>query len=262
MKNSFIRYDVEMSQTNPTLVELTDTEIRLDPYLAERGNLLLKPYSNLNNNLFYEHKKGLFTFNANLRHHYKHNPIMESVKEQGNIFLIIPENMKSWNKYNAEMNLKVGMIKNILQFSLTGGYNHFNSQGNNYSHEYSNFYYSANVLAMYKKWMFIVQIQPFDEKLYGETVIKSGNYHYLAIQYNTDNFSFGIGAFNPFKNVSRTVIENKNNQAPFRRESFSSASQTIVATLTWNFSFGKTHSSGNKSLNNQDADYGIKGSYK
>lgn len=65
--------------------------------------------------------------------------------------------------------------------------------------------------------MFIVQIQPFDEKLYGETVIKSGNYHYLAIQYNTDNF-FGIGAFNPFKNVSRTVIENKNNQAPFRRK--------------------------------------------
>ena len=113
-ENSFIRYDVEMSQTNPTLVELTDTEIRLDPYLAERGNLLLKPYSNLNNNLFYEHKKGLFTFNANLRHHYKHNPIMESVKEQGNIFLIIPENMKSWNKYNAEMTLKVGMIRNIL----------------------------------------------------------------------------------------------------------------------------------------------------
>ena len=41
-ENSFIRYDVEMSQTNPTLVELTDTEIRLDPYLAERGNLLLR----------------------------------------------------------------------------------------------------------------------------------------------------------------------------------------------------------------------------
>lgn len=56
-ENSFIRYDVEMSQTNPTLVELTDTEIRLDPYLAERGNLLLKPYSNLNNNLFTNTKR-------------------------------------------------------------------------------------------------------------------------------------------------------------------------------------------------------------
>ena len=261
-ENSFIRYDVEMSQSNPTLVELTDTEIRLDPYLAEKGNLSLKPYSNLNNNFFYENKKGLFTFNANLRHHYKHSPIMGSVKKQGDIFLIMPENMRSWNKYNAEMTLKVGMIKNILQFSLTGGYNHFNSQGNTYSHTHSNFYYSASVLAMYKKWMFVGQIQPFDEKLYGETVTKSGNYHYLAIQYNADNFSFGIGAFNPFKNVSRTIAESKNNQAPFRRESFSSASQTIVATLTWNFSFGKTHSSGNKSLNNQDADYGIKGSYK
>ena len=261
-ENSFIRYDVEMSQTNPTLVELTDTEIRLDPYLAEKGNLSLKPYNNLNNNLFYENKKGLFTFNANLRHHHKHNPIMESLKEQGDVFLIMSENMKSWNKYNAEMTLKVGMIKNILQFSFTGGYSHFNSQGKNYSHTHSNFYYSANVLAMYKKWMFIGQIQPFDEKLYGETLTKSGNYHYLAIQYNTDNFSFGIGAFNPFRNVSRTIIENKNNQSPFRRESFSSASQTIVATLTWNFSFGKTHNSSSKSIENKDTDYGIKSSYK
>lgn len=50
----------------------------------------------------------------------------------------------------------------------------------------------------------------FDERLYGETVIKDGNYHYLAIRYNATNFSFGIGAFNPFKNVSRTIMENKN----------------------------------------------------
>ena len=52
-ENSFIRYDVEMTQTNPTLAELTNTEIRIDPYLAEKGNLSLKPYNNLNNNLFY-----------------------------------------------------------------------------------------------------------------------------------------------------------------------------------------------------------------
>lgn len=84
-ENSFIRYDVEMTQTNPTLAELTNTEIRIDPYLAEKGNLSLKPYNNLNNNLFYENKKGLFTFNANLRHHHKHNPIMESLKEQGDV---------------------------------------------------------------------------------------------------------------------------------------------------------------------------------
>ena len=150
-ENSFIRYDVEMTQTNPTLAELTNTEIRIDPYLAEKGNLSLKPYNNLNNNLFYENKKGLFTFNANLRHHHKHNPIMESLKEQGDVFLIMSENMKSWNKYNAEMTLKVGMINNILQFSFTGGDSHSNSQEKNYSHTHSNFYYSATVLAMYKK---------------------------------------------------------------------------------------------------------------
>lgn len=120
-ENSFIRYDVEMTQTNPTLAELTNTEIRIDPYLAEKGNLSLKPYNNLNNNLFYENKKGLFTFNANLRHHHKHNPIMESLKEQGDVFLIMSENMKSWNKYNAEMTLKVGMIKTYCNFLLQVG---------------------------------------------------------------------------------------------------------------------------------------------
>ena len=260
--NSFIRYDAEMSQTNPTLMELADTEIRLDSYLAEKGNLLLQPYLNLNNNLYYENRKGLFAFNASLHHHYKHNPIMESKREHGNVFLTMPENMKDWNKYNAEITLKVGMIKNFLQFSVTGGFNHFDSRGNNYSHTHSNFYYRADVLAMYKKWMLIGQLQPFDERLYGETVIKDGNYHYLAIRYNATNFSFGIGAFNPFKNVSRTIMENKNAQAPFRRESFSDASRILVATLTWNFNFGKTHLVGTKSLNNQDTDYGIKGSYK
>jgi hypothetical protein len=261
-ENSFIRYDVETSQTNPTLVELTDTEIRLDPYLVEQDNLSLKPYRNLNNNLFYESKKGLFTLNAGLRHHYKHNPIMVSVKERNNAFLITPESMKSWHKYNAEMTLKVGMIKDILRISFTVGYNYFDSRGNNYVHTHSNFYYSANVLAMAKRWMFIGQLQPFNESLYGETMTKEGNYHYLAIQYNADNFSFGIGAFNPFKNVSRTIMENRNSQASFRRESFSDASRIIVGTLIWNFSFGKTHNFGSKSINNQDLDYGIKNSYK
>ena len=115
---------------------------------------------------------------------------------------------------------------------------------------------------MYKKWMFTGQLQPFEEQLYGETVTKKGNYHYLAVQYNNANLSFGFGAFNLFKNVSRTIIENKSNRTPFMRESFSSASQTIVATLTWNFSFGKTYNSGSKPLDNKDTDYGIKNSYK
>ena len=260
-ESSFIRYDVETSQTNPTLLELTDTEVRINPYLAEKGNLSLKPYLNLNNNLFYENQKGLFTVNMNLRHHYKHQPIMESVKKKNDYFLTTPENMKTWSKYNAEISLKVGMIYNILQFSFTGGYNHFSSIGYNYSHKHSNFYYSASVLAMYKKWMFVGQIQPFEEELYGESVTKKSNYHYLAIQYNSNNFSFGLGAFNPFKNISQTIIENRNSKAPFRWESFSKASQTIVATLTWNFNFGKAYSSGSKSLN-KDADYGIKDSYK
>ncbi len=133
------------------------------------------------------------------------------------------------------MTLKVGMIKTYCNFLLQVGTVISTVKGRIIL---THILISIIVRMFWtkdKKWMFIGQIQPFDEKLYGETLTKSGNYHYLAIQYNTNNFSFGIGAFNPFRNVSRTIIENKNNQSPFRRESFSSASQTIVATLRWNY---------------------------
>jgi hypothetical protein len=261
-ENSFIRYDMEMSQTNPTLFELTDTEIRIDPYYVEKGNSSLKPYWNLNNALFYENRMGLLTFNLNLSYHYKHNPIMESKSLVGSYFVMTLNNMNRWNKYHTDMTCKIGMIRNVLQFSLTGGFNHYDSQGKDYTHSHSNFYYRADLLAMYKKWMFMAQIQPFDEQLYGETLTKSGNYHYLAVQYNTNNLSLGIGAFNPFKNVSRTIVENVNQEAPFRRESFSDASRIFVFTLTWNFSFGKTHTSGNQLLNNKDTEKGIRERYK
>lgn len=259
---SFLRYDMEVSRTNPTLIQLTDIPIRIDAYLMETGNPALKPYVNWNNTIFFEKRKGLATLNLNLRHHYKHNPIMEAKKETGNVFLTVPENGKSWNKSNAEATVSIGMIKDILQFSFSGGINHFDSKGKDYRHIHTGFYYHADLSAMYKRWLLIGRLQPFDENLEGETLIKNNNYHYAAIQYNADHFSLGIGAFNPFKNVSRTIMENRNASAPFKRETYSDASRLLVVTFTWSFSFGKTSGSHEKRLNNQDTEHGVRELYK
>jgi hypothetical protein len=261
-ENAFLRYDAEVKQSNPSLIQLVDTEIRIDSLTSEKGNPELEPYWNLMNTVYYEGRMGRFTFTMHLRQHHKQHPIMESKSEIERRFMAIPRNMKSWDKYNAEMTGKVGVFKNIIQLSLTSGINHFNSRGESYSHRYSNLYYRADVLAFHKHWMFIGQMQSADERLSGETLVKDNNYHYLAIQYNKDNFSLGIGAFNPFKNESRTIMENRNEHASYRRVSYSEASQTLVITFTWNLHFGKALKTGDKSLHNQDIDYGVREIYK
>ena len=45
---------------------------------------------------------------------------MESKREHGNVFLTMPENMKDWSKYNAEITLKVGMIKASTTLTVVG----------------------------------------------------------------------------------------------------------------------------------------------
>lgn len=257
-----IRYDLELDQTNPTLVELTETEIEIDPWLREKGNARLKPYVNVKNSLFLEVGKGLFTGNLHLRHHYKHNPIMESRREIADYFLSQPQNMKRWNHWNEELTAKVGMIANVLQFSVTGGVNHYRSEGLDYLHRHTNVYYRADLLAMYKQWMFLAQVQSADQRLIGETLIAENDYHYWSVQYNTTNFSIGLGVFNPFYNMSKSIRENRNAYAPYKRTVYSAASQTIVLNLVWNLNFGRQYQSGNRQIQHQDTESGLREIYK
>ena len=85
---------------------------------------------------------------------------MEEVIRENNKFIRITDNQKGWQKLSGDLTLRVGpIIKRIISLSVTGGVNRYISEGNSYSHTYNNWYYRASVMAMYKKFMAMFQIQ-------------------------------------------------------------------------------------------------------
>lgn len=259
---SLLRYEGEITQTNPTLQELTGTAIRIDSVLYESGNPNLRSYLNIKNSLYYEYNKGKFTGTIALKQHHKQHPVMLVREEREARFVSVPYNMKRWNKYNAEGTGRIGLLNDMLQLSLTGGANRYESVGHTYSYDYSNLYYAVNVLFMYNKWMFIGMLRSADKELFGETVHSANNYHYVSLQYNASNFSIGAGAFNPFGFVSESVWENRNANAPYTKKVIGNDSRMFVLTFTWSLNFGKRYQSQNKVLQNEDTDSGLRTNYR
>ena len=256
--NTFIRLGGSVGNTSPALSELSAIEQIIDTLQIRRGNPYLTPYINYNTYLNYEYKKGLFTGGVNLYYWYSPNMIMEETLFENNKFIRTYANQNSWQKVSGDLNIRFGPIKNILMFNITGGVNHFISDGRTYRHTYTNLYYTASVMAMYKKFMGMFQIGSPRNNFVGETMHGGENIHLFMLRYNQGKFTAGAGIMLPFSSLYKREDENRNRYAPYKMESFStSASRMLLLTFSWNFEFGRKYKGGSKKLNNIDTDAGI-----
>lgn len=256
--NTFIRLGGSVGNTSPALSELSAIEQIIDTLQIRRGNPYLTPYINYNTYLNYEYKKGLFTGGINLYYWYSPDMIMEETLFENNKFIRTYANQNSWQKVSGDLNIRFGPIKNILMFNITGGVNHFISDGRTYRHTYTNLYYTASVMAMYKKFMGMFQIGSPRNNFVGETMHGGENIHLFMLRYNQGKFTAGAGIMLPFSSLYKREDENRNRYAPYKMESFStSASRMLLLTFSWNFEFGRKYKGGNKKLNNIDTDAGI-----
>lgn len=256
--NTFIRLGGSVGNTSPALSELSAIEQIIDTLQIRRGNPYLTPYMNYNTYLNYEYKKGLFTGGVNLYYWYSPDMIMEETLFENNKFIRTYANQNSWQKVSGDLNVRFGPIKNILMFNITGGVNHFISDGRTYRHTYTNLYYTASVMAMYKKFMGMFQIGSPRNNFVGETMHGGENIHLFMLRYNQGKFTAGVGIMLPFSSLYKREDENRNRYAPYKMESFStSASRMLLLTFSWNFEFGRKFKGGSKKLNNIDTDAGI-----
>lgn len=256
--NTFIRLGGSVGNTSPALSELSAIEQIIDTLQIRRGNPYLTPYMNYNTYLNYEYKKGLFTGGVNLYYWYSPDMIMEETLFENNKFIRTYANQNSWQKVSGDLNIRFGPIKNILMFNITGGVNHFISDGRTYRHTYTNLYYTASVMAMYKKFMGMFQIGSPRNNFVGETMHGGENIHLFMLRYNQGKFTAGAGIMLPFSSLYKREDENRNRYAPYKMESFStSASRMLLLTFSWNFEFGRKYKGGSKKLNNIDTDAGI-----
>ncbi|MCD7848686.1 MAG: TonB-dependent receptor [Parabacteroides sp.] len=256
--NTFIRLGGSVGNTSPALSELSAIEQIIDTLQIRRGNPYLTPYMNYNTYLNYEYRKGLFTGGVNLYYWYSPDMIMEETLFENNKFIRTYANQNSWQKVSGDLNVRFGPIKNILMFNITGGVNHFISDGRTYRHTYTNLYYTASVMAMYKKFMGMFQIGSPRNNFVGETMHGGENIHLFMLRYNQGKFAAGAGIMLPFSSLYKREDENRNRYAPYKMESFStSASRMLLLTFSWNFEFGRKYKGSSKKLNNIDTDAGI-----
>lgn len=256
--NAYLRLQGSINNTAPSLSELSAVDQRIDSLQISRGNPELRPFSSYRLNLSGEVRKGIFTGNFWSAYEYSPKAIMDEKIIEGNRFINTFANQNKWQRLAAETTLKAGPIKDILQMSVAGGVNHYLSDGNNYSHEYTNWFYRADMSVTYRKFMLAFQIQSNWNWFWGENVYGGENYHILQAKYNHKKFSVGVGVFNPFADNYKQVNENWSQYASVKRINYiNESSRMVILQFSWNLSFGRSYQSTQKKLNNSDNDSGV-----
>ena len=256
--NSFVRLRSSISNSSPSLSNLSAVQQIIDSLQIQRGNPGLKPYLRYNNELTYELQKGIFYANLWGMYEYQPKAIMDEKFLEGDKIVQTWNNQKNWQRMSGRMTLRVGPIKDIVTLSVTEGVNHYISNGNTYSHEYTNWFTSMQLNAMYKNFSAGFILETNWNWFYGETMTGGENIHILMLGYKHKNLSFTAGMFNPFVDNYKVVTENRSQHASYKKSNYiNESSRMFVLRLSYNFSFGRNFKSGQKRLNNSDDDSGV-----
>jgi hypothetical protein len=257
-RSMFVRLKGEVRNVSPSLSNLSAVDQYIDTLRIMRGNPSLKPNPNYDVNLLFSWRKGVYALNVYNSYLYNPNPVMETVLRENDKFIYTYENHKNLQKLNSELSLSAGPIKKILMISLAGGVNHYVSNGNTYRHTYTNLYYRAQVMVMYKRFMAIFAANSANDRFSGETMQGGENSHLFMLTYNAGKFTVGAGLMLPFSGKYERYTENRNIYTPAEMRAYANDfSRMLLLKFAWNFDFGRKAKSVNKRLNNADTDTGI-----
>lgn len=255
---AYLRLRSSISNEMPSLGNLSAIDQVIDSLQIQRGNPNLESYLYYRTSLDGEWSKGIFHTYFSMSYNYKPNAIMDEKYVEGNKIIQTWDNQKNWQSLTPMIQLRVGPVANILQFSVSGGLNHYISNGNTYKHRYSNWWMDASLSANWKNFSFMYQIMTNQNRLVGETVSGDENAQVLMLNYKWKGLRVGAGVINPFTNDYKTISENWNQYASSRKSNhLQESAHMAFITLSYNFSFGRHYKSGSKKVSNQDSDSGI-----
>lgn len=184
---------------------------------------------------------------------------MEDTFRENGIFVSTQNNQKSWQRLGNELSINAGPIKKFLMISFTGGINRYISRGNLYTHNHTDFYYQAQITAIYKKFMGMFQIkEAYYAGLSGETLAKGEDAHIFMLRYNSGKYSAGAGIMNPFTKLYKRETEIRNIYTPSKSTLYvNDLSRMVILSFSWNFNYKRVLKEKQKRINNKDMDSGI-----
>lgn len=254
----FFRYNGYISGYAPSLAQLNDISQAMDKYQIRRGNPALKSVTFYANTLTASWQSKYVSVELFGRYSYDDKPIMETTYYEDGHFIRTTENHKGFHRLNLETAIQVRPYKEYISIKLTPFLNRYISQGNSYTHTHTNIGLRGNLMAMYKNWVLMAEMNTSNHTLWGETLTKEEKLHTIMAGYNTEKWSIAAGVLNPFTKKYEQEIENLSGQAPYRQLAYSrNLSPMFMVNVSFNLDFGKKRNGGGRRINNKDTDTGI-----
>ena len=257
--NMFLRMTGSISNNSPSLSQMSAVDQYIDTLNIQRGNPALKPFLNYSTNMMLSWRKDIYNATYYLTYQYIPKNIMEDTFRENDIFVSTQNNQKSWQRLGNELSINAGPIKKFLMISFTGGINRYISRGNLYTHNHTDFYYQAQITAIYKKFMGMFQIkEAYYAGLSGETLAKGEDAHLFMLRYNSGKYSIGAGIMNPFTKLYKRETESRNIYTPSKSTLYvNDLSRMVILSFSWNFNYKRLLKEKQKRINNKDVDSGI-----
>lgn len=254
----FFRYNGYISGYAPSLAQLNDISQAMDKYQIRRGNPALKSVTFYANTLTASWQSRYVSVELFGRYSYDDKPIMETTYQEDGHFIRITENHKGFHRLNIETAIQVRPYKEYISIKLTPFLNRYISRGNSYTHTHTNIGLRGNLMAMYKNWVLMAEMNTSNHTLWGETLTKEEKLHTIMAGYNTEKWSIAAGVLNPFTKKYEQEIENLSRQAPYRQLAYSTnLSPMFMVNVSFNLDFGKKRNGAGRRINNKDTDTGI-----
>ena len=258
--NLFFRYNGFISGYPPSLSDLNNVVQSINTLEIRKGNPNLKTVTFYSNTLTASWNKGIIGAEVHASHKYHRKPIMESVffdNDQGK-FIKTMENQKSFHNMRVQTSLRLKPYKDYITISAKPWVNRYISNGNNYTHTYTNWGYAFSLMGNYKKWYSNAEISGRNNKLTGETFERGERYHMIGAGYNAGKYNVGFTMINPFAKSYEIGSSNLSSLIPSKQFAKSDKlARTFVVNVSFNLDFGRQYKAGQKRLQNEDTDTGV-----
>jgi hypothetical protein len=184
---------------------------------------------------------------------------MEQIYLLDNQFIFTQQNQDRFARSTGEIECAVGpFLKKILTVQLRGGINHFDSRGQDYSHQYTNPYYQIRLMAQYKQWGLMFQLRNRQTQMWGETITYGENIQLLAFKFSQKQYSIEAGIYYPFSSTYKIGSERINSLASSESWLYTKENtKLLLLRFTYNLDYGRKYKAAKKKLNNSDSDDGI-----
>ncbi|MDE5901806.1 MAG: outer membrane beta-barrel family protein, partial [Muribaculaceae bacterium] len=251
-----------MTQSNPSVAQLTDTEVQVNRFEATVGNPDLSDWWNYSTTFRINGYLGPIGVQNSLVYATSHRPVMGYVERRempdGYLFVSSFDNQKRMSRVSDNLDLQMPLFAG-LSFSAGAGFYSYQSRGNNYSHNLNTWNFRLAIDLTSGRWSAGFNWRSREKTLAGESLSITNAYNNLYLNYSFGQFRVGLTAQHLFRKSGPVFTE-------LTSCSVLSKSQTVMVpgqgnmlliSLSWNLSKGKQRQESTFDFTNDDTESGI-----